>query len=60
VHYLMLGRSQSGVPITARWVHVFDFRDGRIFRTRNFNSLDAAVKAIGDLRLIRVWSPGEE
>jgi ketosteroid isomerase-like protein len=56
VHYRMLGRSQSGVPVDARWVHVFDFRAGKIVRARNFASLDAAVESLGATRLARIWS----
>jgi ketosteroid isomerase-like protein len=57
VHYRMLGRSQSGVPIDARWVHVFEFRDGKISRAQNFTSLDAAVESLGVAGLTRIWKP---
>ena len=57
VHYRMLGRSQSGVPVDARWVHVFEFRRGQIIRARNFSSLDSAVQALGAARLCRIWTP---
>jgi ketosteroid isomerase-like protein len=62
VHYRMLGRSQSGVPVDARWVHVFDFRAGKIVRARNFTSLDVAVESLGATRLARIWNapPAEQ
>jgi len=56
VNYWMLGRSQSGVPIDARWVHVSEFREGKISRVRNFTSLEAAVESLGDPSLTRIWS----
>jgi ketosteroid isomerase-like protein len=51
VHYRMVGRSQSGIPLKGRWVHVFEFREGQIVRGRNFTSLDAAVKSLGGAQL---------
>lgn len=57
VHYRMSGRSQSGVPVDARWVHVFEFREGQIVRARNFTSLGAATEALGAARLSRLWEP---
>jgi uncharacterized protein len=57
VHYSMLGRSRSGIPIDARWVHVFEFREGQIVRARNFTSLETAVESLGTPRLSRLWNP---
>ena len=54
----MLGKSQSGVPIDSPWIHVFDFTEGQIVRTRNFTALDVARQAIEPLRLVRAWSQG--
>ena len=55
VHYRMLGRSHSGVPVEGPWVHVFDFAAGRIVRARNFTSLDAAVESLGGPALTVLW-----
>lgn len=55
VRYRMTGRSRSGVPIHAPWVHVFDFDDGEIVRARNFGSFDAAVEAVGPAKLLPLW-----
>jgi ketosteroid isomerase-like protein len=56
VLYQMGGRSQSGIPIGAEWVHIFDFRDGEVARGRNFASFEAALKSLGDVRLSCLWS----
>jgi ketosteroid isomerase-like protein len=57
VHYRHLGRSRSGIPLDARWVHMFEFREGQIVRARNFTSLDEAVESLGATELSRLWKP---
>jgi hypothetical protein len=55
VRYRMTGRSHSGVPIDAPWIHVFDFDRGEIVRARNFGSFDTAIESVGPAKLSRLW-----
>ena len=59
VRYRMKGRSHAGVPLDHEWVHVFEFRDERIARGRNFTSMDAAAYSLGEVSLSRLWSSAE-
>jgi ketosteroid isomerase-like protein len=38
--------SSSGVPVELRWVSVFWFRDGRIYKTAGYNTRREAFEAI--------------
>ena len=55
IHYRMLGRSHAGIPLDVRWVHVLEFRDGRVVAGRNFTSLDEATQSLGKPPLARLW-----
>jgi ketosteroid isomerase-like protein len=44
----LVGRgSSSGVPVELRWVSVFWFRDGKIYKTAGYNNRREALEAMG-------------